>query len=235
MKPNWQGFLTINPLRGGRLMAYRSPYPVVNAVVVGIWLLRIFSPGSWWGAIFSYQHQKSSSFHPRAAPMELYLLSVHIFGWIAALTPTQHFWQIRTALCVVAVILIIEIIQHHVYILAVRPLIDSSYKQYNWLRTLTFTAIAYVNVATLYAVIYQQVLYGHFKEWPSAISSLAFSIGELTGAGYGPVESSGGDILAIVMSTEKLAGVFFLAVLISLALERVNRPAFAKDPSRKRP
>lgn len=165
--------------------------------------------------------------------MEIYLLGVHFICWFMAFSSRFECEWLRIGAITTAVIISVEIIQHHIYILAVRPQIGTPYKQYNWLRTLTFTALAYLNLTNLYATIYQQAFLSHFGE-ASPFSTFAFSAGEITGAGYGSVSPSGGDLFAMVVSSEKLAGVLFLAILISLALERVNRPAFKKDPSRRK-
>lgn len=226
---NFRGLQASNPLRREGIWQYKSAYTIVNLVVNLIWFLRIFSPGIWWGAIFSYK-APDERYYARPRPMEIYLGAVFIFAWLAGITPI--FEKFSCFAVVLSVIFLLEILVYHFWIFIVRPKIDTNYIQYSGLRTIILTAMAFLNVVNLYSSIYYHGLRLHFETQLTPWLAWAYSIGEITGSGYGGTKAGATLTLAIASGSEKLVGVFFLVLIISLAVARNNTPEIGEELSR---
>ena len=106
----------------------------------------------------------------------------------------------------------------------IRPYIDTTYRQYSSVRTVILTGMAFVNIVNYFAVIYYAGLCTHFDPELHRWSAWAYSVGEITGAGYGAVTPRDSLLLSIMSSAEKLIGLLFIAIVVSLALGRITLP-----------
>lgn len=218
---NIDGFKKSNPLMRTGPWAYRSPYPVENIFISLLWLIRVFSPGSWWGAAFSYKGN-DGRYHARPIPTEIYLGLVFLFGIIAGLT--DLFARYPKTVTLLAILFIVEIAMHHFWIMLIRPRIDKSYVQYSGLRTIILTCIAYINIVNLYSALYLNTFGNHFDPQIRPWLAWAYSTGEITGSGYSGVRADASVLLALTSGSEKLIGVLFLAFIVSLSLGKVHLP-----------
>lgn len=223
MRNSFRKFIEQNPLRRQYPFTHHSGYFIVDLVIALIWILQIFSPAAWISTIFSHKG-KDGRYHSNPLAIEMYLSFVFLFGWYAAFMPTEYTRPNAMLYVILSAILLIEIVQYHFYLILIRPAIDATYRQYSSLRTILLTIMAYVNVVNYFSIIYLHGLWESFpldfKPW----SAWAFSVGEISGSGYSGTKISPDLWVSIVSGTEKFVGVFFLAVIIALALIRISMP-----------
>ena len=221
MKPSWQGLIQVNPFRRRHPWNYRSSYFVVDFAMLVLWFARIFFPGAWIGALFSYKGT-DGRYYAQARAMEVYLITVFAFGVVAGLTSILDDHSGIVAL--LSILLIAEIIHYHVWIMLFRPTIDKSYIQYNALRTVLLTLLAFLNVVNLYGALYHSMFRCNFDVLPFPWQTWAYSVGEITGSGYGGLTTDNTLGIALASGSEKLIGVFFLVIIIVISLARMEKP-----------
>ncbi len=216
---NWKGLKTSNPLKRPPPWDHKTSYFVVDASLTAIWLARILSPGSWWGALFSYQGT-DGRFYPKAGPMEVYLVMVLLFGFVSGVTSWLSCYPMTVT--VISAVLLLEIAMYHFWIMLIRPRIDQNYIQYSGIRTVILTFLAFMNTVNLYSAIYLHAFSESFSPQVTPWLAWAYSTGEITGSGYSGISANASPALAFVSGSEKLLGVLFLAIIISLSLEKLS-------------
>ncbi|MEQ1935057.1 MAG: hypothetical protein ABL962_14455 [Fimbriimonadaceae bacterium] len=159
--------------------------------------------------------------------MELYVVGVLVLSFTFMILPRS---ELSSAIVVVSsAIFIVEIVQYHFYLLLIRPYIDATYIQYSSVRTIILTLISIASLNTLYADLYLFGMKPNFVGEISAFSAWAFSVGQFTGSGYAPINVVDGPVFAIVSASEQICGVFFLVVILALALSRLGLREIGND------
>lgn len=185
--------------------------------------MRISSPAAWILSGFQVKDREGRS-HAAATPIELYVLTVSFcilsLLFLAPKDILQH-WIVSS----IATIFIIEICQVHAFRMLVRPIIDRTYVQYNFARTMVLTLISYQSLISLFALIYVCSLSNQFNITGDKFNSWAawsLSVGILTGTGYSGIVPTAGTVASLIGGIESIIGIFFLTTIIGLALTRVS-------------
>jgi hypothetical protein len=213
------GFWQNNPFRRKPPWNVPTSYFIVRATINLIWLLRIFSPGVWWAAVFSYRGH-TGRYYGRPGAMEFYLIAIFLIGFL--LVATGPHWTYTRGILILSGVVIIEIFQYHFYHMAIRPHVEQGYLQYSSIRTIILTLMAFINVVNYFALVYFYGLRLDFQPALNLWSAWAYSAGDITSAGYSGVTPKDTAILSIVTGSEKMFGVLFLAIVVSLALSRTS-------------
>jgi hypothetical protein len=129
----------------------------------------------------------------------------------------------------ISAILLLEIAVYHFWIMLIRPRIDPDYVQYSGIRTVILTFLAFLSTINLYSAIYLHAFSGSFSPQVTPWLAWAYSIGEITGSGYSGVSANASPSLAFISGSEKLIGVLFLAMIISLSLEKLSGAEIGRD------
>jgi hypothetical protein len=231
MRPSLGGLIANNPFRTEYPWNVKSSYLIVEVTMFMLWLARIVSPGSWWGAVFSYK-AKHGRYYSQPHATELYLILVFVFGIFAGFTTV--FGHRNTVVSSISGILIIEIVYYHFWIMIVRPRIDKNYIQYDALRTLILTFMALFNLVNFYAAIYFHYFFSEFSSDLTPWITWAYSVGEITGSGYSGIQPNGKWSLILVSGSQKLVGVFFLVIIITMSISKISRPEIGNNQEQYR-
>jgi hypothetical protein len=208
------------PFHRGPPWNFRTQYSLVNWAISFLWLLRNASPAAWILSAFQVEDGEGRH-HTAATPTEVYVLLVHAgIPLVLFFLPTT--WVSYWAVTLIAVLLIVEICQYHVYLMVIRPVIDRGYTQYNFARTMLLTLISYQGLISLFAIVFLSRFSDQFSVPLDAISAWSLSAGILTGTGYSGISPKAGSMASFVGGIEALVGVLFLTTIIGLALSRVS-------------
>ena len=214
-----RGLVEIAPVRRKQPWTHKSDYAVINMTLFFIWFLRIFSPGTWLGAIFSYKAD-SGRYYSRHGTTEMYVFLVLILSSAVLILPLK--WLAGLPITVVWLVLVVEFVIHNFWIMIVRPSVEDSYIQYSALRTNLLTIIGIITINNLYSCMYYYNLQNAFQGGISRIEAWAFSLGEITGSAFGPIKPLRSDHLTLVSASEKVVGVFLVVIFISIMLGRLG-------------
>jgi hypothetical protein len=200
---------------------------IVDFTLLLIWVAQIFSPSLWLGTIFAHRGI-DGRFHQNPHFTDVYILTVLILGFFfLALRP-----PLESSLLIVIIIsslVIVEIVQYHFYLVFLRPFIDSTYRQYSGIRTVINTCIAFINLISYFAVIYLHAFHSDFSPALNAWTAWAYSVGEISGSGFSGVTASPSLGISLISAAQKIVGLLFIAIIISLALGRLQMPNIGAD------
>ena len=213
-----RGLIEIAPVRRKGSWAHKSDYAVISMTLFLLWFLRLFSPGAWLGAIISYK-ATNGQYYPRHGVTEMYVVSMFVLSSAALILPYKCLAGLPVT--IVWLILVVEAVTHNFWIMIVRPKVEPSYVQYSGLRTSLLTIIGFFTINNLYSSIYFYNLQSAFEGGISRIEAWAFSLGEITGSGFGLIKPLRSDYLTLVSASEKIVGIFLVVMFISIAIGRL--------------
>jgi hypothetical protein len=157
----------------------------------------------------------------------MYVLILHA-GILLTLFVIPTSWLSNYFFFLMSLLLITEICQYHVYLMIIRPVIDRTYTQYNFARTMILTLISYQGLISLFALLllskFSQQLSVPAGEF-NAVTAWSLSAGILTGTGFSGIAPKPGSLAAVVGGIESIVGILFLTTILGLALTRSSAKA----------
>lgn len=225
-----RGLVEIAPVRRKGSWAHKSDYAVIGMALFLLWFLRLFSPGAWLGAIFSYR-ATNDRYYPRHGVTEMYVVSLFVLSSAALVLPYNCLAGLPVT--ILWLVVVVESVAHNFWIMIVRPSVESSYIQYSGLRTSLLTIIGFFTINNLYSSMYYYNLQSAFEGGISRIEAWAFSLGEITGSGFGLVKPLRSDFLTLVSASEKIVGIFLVVMFISIAMGRLGTAEIGSELAAK--
>lgn len=219
------------PIDDGPFYGRRSPYLLANAVLFGLWVLHLMSPTAWLYAFFQQKGVDDGRYHTGPNAPDVYVLLSFVILPVSLLVLPEWYWHKWVVpgvaiplLPFLAILLAIDCFRESLYTMAIRPIVDPTYRQYSAIRTFSRILFYYFNSANLFAIIYYSLFKGSFNFPLTPVSAWMLSVGIITGTGFSGIAPTPGTPGGIVGGLESFFGIIFISTIIGQSLSRLSKP-----------
>ena len=196
----------------------KSGYFLLNEVLGLVWVLRLFSIPSWLAPFF--QNEREGKLYTNSRFVDVYIVSA--LGLSILIVASINFFNtLNSLLWFWVVVNILDIIQHQIRTVILRPVFHENYVPYSAERTLVIFVLQYIHTIILFCIVYLLLPDG-LSDDLNVQKAMEFSSASITTLGFGQITPNPGSWAALISTFESVWGVIFLGLIVSAAVNRTR-------------